>query len=38
VVAGPSGVGVGDLDGDDAPDVVVCGEAGNAVTILLSDP
>jgi len=38
VAAGPSGVGVGNLDGDDVPDIVVSAEAGNAVTILLSNP
>jgi hypothetical protein len=38
VAAGPSGVGVGNLDDDDVPDIVVSAAAGNAVTILLSNP
>jgi hypothetical protein len=33
-----SGVGVGDLEGDGVADIVVSGEAGNAVTIPLSNP
>jgi len=38
VVAGPTGIATADLDGDGLVDIVVSGEAGSGITVLVSDP